>query len=522
MANPSPVTRRPKIEVYAWLIAGLGLLLLILGVILFMVNRTLAVEWQIGLGLGGVLVLGAVLLSPSVVRTALTGRSVRYGSNAVVVSIAFVGILGLINTIVNKHNQEYDLTDTGVFTLSEQTLRVLYALDKPVQVIGFFQAGDPALRLARDYLERYGQHSDLLSYEFHDPAIEPALAHSLELGSYGALVFVSGAYKYEVTGLDEQSLTSGLIRVTNDAPRAVYFITGHGEHRIDDGGPEGYGTLKQGLERENYLVHNLDLARLTDAIPAEAAVLILAGADRQLLDTETQLVMDWVNRGGKLMLLIDPLEPVPFGQLLQRYDLSLADDIVVEDYNHALVTLGPDGLTPQVIAPLIDDYPYHEITTALNGYRSFYPFARSITFNPVETAGLSITPLLSTSKGSWAETDVYAAKPEYTQGVDYAGPFHLGVAIEDHERKARLVVFGNAGFVTNQNNSLQMANMDVFINAVNWLAEEEELISIRPKRPENRQLFMTPMQVHLTLFTSVVLIPIVVFAAGLGIWWKRR
>lgn len=522
MANQSPVTPRPRIEVYAWLIAGLGLLLLILGVILFMVNRRLAFEWQIGLGLGGMLILGAVLLCPDVVRTALTGRSVKYGSNALVLSIAFVGILGLINTIANKNNLEYDLTDTGVFTLSEQTLRVLYALDEPVQVIGFFQAGDPALRLARDYLERYSQHSDLLSYEFHDPAIEPALARSLELNSYGALVFVSDTNKYEVTGIDEQSITSGLIRVTNDAPRSIYFITGHGEHRIDDGGPEGYGTLKQGLERENYVVNNLDLASIADAIPADATVLILAGADRELLDTETQLVTDWMNQGGKLMLLVDPLEPVPFGQLLQTYDLSVADDIVVEDYNHSLVTLGPDGLTPQVIAPLIDSYPYHEITTDLNGYRSFYPFARSITFNPVNTAGLDIMALLSTSKGSWAETDVYAAKPEYTQGVDYAGPLHLGVAVEDYEDKARLVVFGNAGFVTNQNISPQMANMDVFINAVNWLAEEEALISIRPKRPGNRQLLMTPMQVHMTLFTSVVLIPMIVFAAGIGIWWKRR
>jgi ABC-type uncharacterized transport system involved in gliding motility auxiliary subunit len=257
MANQSPVTSRPKIEVYAWLLASLGMLLLILGVILFMVNRRLAFEWQIGLGLGGVLILGAVLLRPNAVRTALTGRSVKYGSNAVVISLAFIGILSLINVIANKHNREYDLTDTGVFTLSEQTLNILSALDEPVQVIGFFQAGDPALRLARDYLERYSQHTDLLSYEFHDPTIEPALARSLELASYGALVFVSGTNKHEVTGIDEQSITSGLIRVTNDTPRAVYFITGHGEHRIDDGGPEGYDTLRQGLEWENYVANPL-------------------------------------------------------------------------------------------------------------------------------------------------------------------------------------------------------------------------------------------------------------------------
>ncbi len=436
-------------------------------------------------------------------------------------SLAFIGILGFINFLSLKNNQEYDLTETGLFTLSEQTIQVLKDLDQPVQVVGFFQASDSRLIWAKDYLERYSHYTDQLTYEFHDPNIEPALAQSFELSNYG-LVFVSGNNRYETSEVDEQTLTSGLIRVTSDKQRQLYFITGHGEHDIEDSGPEGYNTLKNALERENYMVSRLNLASIADTVPVDATALILAGADRELVDTEVQLIIEWITVGGKLMILADPLEPAPLSQLLQEYGLLLGNDFVVEDFNHSLVTLGPEGLTPQVIAPMITQYPYHEITHSLNGFQSFFPFARSIKIVSTESSPKNILPLLSTSEGSWAETDLQSSEPVYTEGVDYPGPLHIAVAAENYENGARLVVFGDAGFVTNQNVSPQMANLDLFINAVDWLAEEEELISIRPKQPENRQLFLTPLQVSLTLLTTLIVIPLAVFAAGVVIWWKRR
>ena len=113
-------------------------------------------------------------------------------------------------------------------------------------------------------------------------------------------------------------------------------------------------------------------------------------------------------------------------------------------------------------------------------------------------------------------------QPEYTPDVDQAGPLHLAAAAEDYENKARLVIFGDAGFVTNQNTSPQWANMDLFINAVDWLAEEEDLISIRPQQPTNRSLFLNSMQIGITIFTTLIVIPTAVLIAGLGVWWKRR
>lgn len=222
------------------------------------------------------------------------------------------------------------------------------------------------------------------------------------------------------------------------------------------------------------------------------------------------------------MVLVDPHQPVPLPELLQQYGLLVDDNFVVEDFNNSLVTLGPKGLTPQLIAPLVVKYPYHEITHGLNGYQSFFPFARSITVTSLQDMSRSVWPILTTSPGSWAETDLQAVEPEYTAGVDYYGPLYIGVAAENLENEARLVVFGDAGFVTNQNISPQMANLDLFMNAVNWLAENEEMISIRPKQPENRSLFMTSLQISIAFFTTVIVIPLTVLIGGIVIWWKRR
>jgi len=225
------------IRAYAGVIASAGVVLLVGSGILYIINRTWIFETQLGAGMGGVLLLGAVLLRPDAVQTAITGRSVKYGSHAIVMSLAFLGILAFVNIIVLKYEREYDLTESGRFTLSEQTIQVLKNLDQPVQVMGFFQAGDPRVSLARDYLDRYRHYTKHLTYQFHDPNLEPALAQSLQIERYG-LVFVSDDKQHQSFKIDEQSLTSGLIRVVNEQERMAYFITGHGEYQIDDGGKE--------------------------------------------------------------------------------------------------------------------------------------------------------------------------------------------------------------------------------------------------------------------------------------------
>ena len=188
MAEKRALQRRSILRSYAWLMAIISLLILVGSGIVYLLNQSWAIQAQIGAGVGVVLLLGAVLLRPDAVRTVLTGRPVKYGSNAVVMSLAFISILGLINFLVLKYEWEYDLTETGQFTLSEQTIQILEKIDRPVEVIGFFQNSDPRLNRAKDYLERYSHYTNHLTYEFHDPDVEPLLAQKYELNNYGLKV----------------------------------------------------------------------------------------------------------------------------------------------------------------------------------------------------------------------------------------------------------------------------------------------------------------------------------------------
>lgn len=212
MVNKIPPKHPSPFQNFAWLIALAGSLILIAGGIIYVINQGWSIYAQIGGGIGLVLVLGAALLRPDAIRTFLAGRPVKYASHAIVKSVAFLGIILLINILAVTYRWEADLSETDQFTLSDQTVQVLQHLDRPVEVIGFFQHGDPRLRVAQDYLERYCRHTDFLSYEFHNPDLNPGLAKKYGLSDYG-LVFVSENNRYEESRVDEEAITRGLTRV---------------------------------------------------------------------------------------------------------------------------------------------------------------------------------------------------------------------------------------------------------------------------------------------------------------------
>lgn|GEM_PF-3516805 len=198
---------------HAKLLATIGFIVLMGSAITFLMNPSQTFLIQIGTSVGIVLILFAIILRPNALHLARTGRQVRYASNLTVVCVAFVTILVIVNFFSFKHNLEFDLTETGEFTLSEQTITVLESLSEPVQIVGFFGPDDRRRAKIKEYLERYSHFNDLITYELHDPNTEASLAQSYGLDNYG-LVFLSGVYDYEVSEVDEQAITTGLMCVT--------------------------------------------------------------------------------------------------------------------------------------------------------------------------------------------------------------------------------------------------------------------------------------------------------------------
>ncbi|HUV94972.1 MAG TPA: DUF4350 domain-containing protein, partial [Anaerolineae bacterium] len=274
--------------------------------------------------------------------------------------------------------------------------------------------------------------------------------------------------------------------------------------------------LKQVLLSENYAVDRFNYA-VTDTVPSEVAVLVVAGPTKPLSAEETRRLAGFVENGGSLLLLIDPGMPDPLGGLLHEYGIDLADDFVLDPAR---------SFFGDVSAPLVDSFEFHQITKDLAGLSTFFPTARSITKTEPLPEDWSVQYLATSSPSSWAETS-YRETQVRPDEDEAKGPLGLAAVIEPSisgEGKGRLVVVGDAGFVENAllNSVGGVGNVDLFMNAVGWLAQEEELISIRPKPPEERQVVLTALQARGIIYSSAVFVPALVLAAGALVWWRRR
>jgi len=152
---------------------------------------------------------------------------------------------------------------------------------------------------------------------------------------------------------------------------------------------------------------------------------------------------------------------------------------------------------------------------------TFFPMSRSV--ESTSGSGASATDLMKTSEESWAETEINSGKVAFDEGKDKKGPIVLGVAANKTEgdKEARLAVIGDSDFAANQFVGVQR-NGDLFMNSINWLAQDEDLISIRPKNPADRRVSMTEADQNQLFWITLVLMPLATIGSGVYIWWRRR
>jgi ABC-type uncharacterized transport system involved in gliding motility auxiliary subunit len=507
-----------RIKLLGHPISIIGLAALLAGAVRWLIYRQYDTSVQALLAMGLALLGLFILARPDEVKAALAGRTARYGSNALLMSAAFLGILVLVNVVLARHSYRYDSTASKEHTLSPQTIQVLEGLAEPVQVLGFFAPGDPRSQDAKDMLEEYRRHSDKFSYEFIDPDQQPSLARMYEVTSYGTLLFIRGDKRQQTFGVDEQTLTSTLLKVSRNVQKTIYFITGHNER--DPSGTEdtGYAGAKQILEKENYQVTTLNLATAGEPLSATipiSSVVVLASPQAPLLDKEVEALLGWIQAGGKAMILADPGLPKPLGGRLDTLGLVFQDDLAIDPNS---------SFFGDVATLVVAQYPFGQITDDMGGLITIFPGARSIRALENAPGTAAIEPLITSGPDSWGETDFQTRDVRFDPDKDNKGPLNLAYTYLDSNTKARMVIFGDADFAANNGLSLggQVGNADLFVNSINWLAEEEELISIRPKPPEQRTVVLNAPRQRTIFYSSVVLLPLLVLGAGVFVWWRRR
>lgn len=496
-------------------LAGAVAVLASLGALLVLGQATVWIE--IAGALGAVLLVLPLLLDPARVKAALIGRQARYGGNAVVATVALIAIVGLLNYLGARHPLRWDVTAEQQFSLSEQTLQILDALYEPVHVTLFFTSGHYNRQQADDLMQEYALRSRNLTYEFVDPDLDPRRAMEFQVGRDGTIVFQRGERREFCFGVQEQDLTSALLKVTSDRARGVYFLTGHQERDIGGTDETGLSQVARVLGTENYQVNTFNLA-VTGTVPADMDVLVIADPKKPLSEDEVARLRSFIDQGVGVLAMLDPGMADPLEGLLADYGITITDDLVIDPSR---------SFFGDIAAPLVDQYAFHQITKDLTGLTSFFPTVRSITLVDPMPEGWTAQLLASSSASSWAETR-YLEQQVAQDDDEAAGPLGLVAAMEPTTAeggKGRLVVVGDADFASDSVLTAvrgSIGNLDLFMNAVGWLAEEDALISIRPKESGVREVVLTAPQARAIIYSNVLFVPLIVLVAGGLVWWRRR
>lgn len=509
------------------------------------------------------------------------GRATEAGTNALIATLSVLIILGIINFFASRYSWRIDLTENQQFTLSSETIQVLQKLDKPVKVWLFETEQNP---VNKEILDLYQTTSNnKLTYEFVDPQQRPDLASKFAVKEQGE-VHLQFEEKRELLTrkfepLTEPKLTNNIVNITGGKSAKVYFLQGHGELTFT-AGQLGLSVAQQVLQDKTFQIDSLNLGE-TLKIPDDADVLVIASAKKPVLETEAQIIKNFVDRGGGLLVLIDPNTNPGLEQLFAEWGILLDNRMVIDDPKVGRMV----GLDPWVA--WITRYGEHPITESFGNGTSLYPFARTVQSRPIP--GIQEYPLIWTNDRSWAELDI-KGEVKFDAKRDRPGPLSLGVALvrspditrnipadftpilpsagqppdqplsvlpspvessnnqitipgqppqvaqanttasEGEETatnsnqipEARLVVLGNSQFATDGWFQQQL-NGDVLINSIKWLSKfDATSLPIQPRLATNRRLTMTLFQARLVAWSALVILPLIGFTTAGILWWKRR
>jgi ABC-type uncharacterized transport system involved in gliding motility auxiliary subunit len=474
-------------------------------------------------------VAGAAVSPASREEIGLRWAAARQWALLLVATAGLGGSLVMLQVILAQHTWRLDLTPEKRFTLSEHALQVLQGLDRDVQIVAFLRSDDARNAEIEDLLTRVRNVSPRVRYSVVDVNRNPAVARQYGVDNYGSLVVESEGRRKDFANPREDLLMEAILQVTRPARKVVYCLTGHGEQDLDNTDRDrGYSAVRLALRSEFYEVQPLSLLREA-GVPADASVVLIAGPRKDLLTAELLKLGAYIERGGSLLIMLDPQSAPSLSTFLDRYGVTVSDEVVVDPENRLFagdyLTMTVPGLSER-----------HPVSAALKAPPLFSQ-ARAIWFAgapDAATAGAEIKGIdfLHTSKTSWRTPDRDVLRTGVGALVsvrDQPGPVSVGVSVlvdypaEGQRRAARLIVLGDSDFANNFFIEY-LGDRDLLVNAVNWLAGEEELLGQRPqlRQPGVNQFFVSARQGRLAFTLGTIVEPAIFLLVGAVVYLRRR
>jgi ABC-type uncharacterized transport system involved in gliding motility auxiliary subunit len=452
----------------------------------------------------------------------IEARQTKYAAYVTVYLAVILAIVSVANVLANRYNKSYDSTSNKRYSLSDQTAKIVRGLSQPAAVTYFDQASK--FPEAKDLLERYTTLSPKVHLDYVDPDKNPQAARAAGITKYGTTIVQIGAKKEEAKNMTEEDVTGAFIRDLKNNTRTVCFVSGTGEHQIDDTDRNGFSKLKDILGKDDYKVNSISLLEKAE-VPADCTVIVVGGPKNDYQQPEVDAIKKYVEQGGRALFLLDP--PLKIGKptadnealtsVLQGWGVSAEKDLLLDENPVGQLM----GVGPQVA--LISSYASHPIVNEMKGTATGFPLSRTLTIKNTDKS--TVQKLFDSSETSFATTKLDSPNVNSNDPKNKKGPLTIAAAgsykTSKENSEGRFVVIGTSIWAANSFLNFN-GNADFASNTMNWLSSDEDLISIRPKPQEDRKITMTRAQFGWVRLSSQFLLPAALLLAGLSVWWRRR
>ncbi len=430
----------------------------------------------------------------------------------VILLLLLVILLGYLAT---QNRLQWDFSQNGRNSLSEASVEILQKLQGPVQVTTYateqhVQLGD-IRKIIADFVALYQRVKPDLSLTFIDPVAQPILTQEADVQVNGEMVIRFNQRIEHLTVINEQAFSNALMRLVRAEDKLIVALSGHGERRLDGNANYDLGGFGRHLRTNGFNSQQLNLAIEQD-VPVNASMLLIASPQTDLLPGEVDRLLNYIDRGGNLLWLVDQESLRGLLPLTEKLRLTLTPGVVVDPQ--------AEQLKAPITFALGAIYGQHVITNNFD-YITVFPFARQITIN--ENEEWSSVSLVEAAQQGWVETGDLNGAVNFDQGDDVSGPISIAVALTRNiqDREQRIVVVGSGHFLANTylgNGS----NLDFGVNLINWLTGDEELIVIQPRATLDSNLILSESELVLIAIGFLVLLPLLFLVSGTVIWWRRR
>lgn len=453
----------------------------------------------------------------------LRARQTKYAAYASVYILIVIAAVAIANVLANRYPKSYDATSNKRYSLSEQTAKIVKGLKQNATITYFNQSTH--FHDGRDLLDEYANLSQKVHVNYVDIDKDPEAAREAGVRDFGTVVVQVGAKKDTAKSMTEEGITGSFIRDLKSSTRTVCFASGSGEHQLDDSDREGLSRFKDSLTKDDYQSKSINLLQKAE-VPSDCTTLVVAGPTRNYEQPQVDAIKKYVEDGGRALFMLDP--PLKLGHdeiadndaltaLLQNWGVTLDKDLILD-----LNPVGQlAGLGPQVA--LVTDYASQPIVNDMKGMATGFPLSRSLEIKNADKT--SVQKLFDSSDSSLATTNLSSPSVSVKDPANKKGPLTIAAAgtysTGKENSEGRFVVIGSSSWIANRFVGFN-GNDDLALNTINWLASDEDLISIRPKQEEDRRITMTRAQLSWVRAVSQFGLPFVVVIAGVFVWWKRR